>query len=122
MWRTATAGLVQMKHGRFPNAPSHNVQRAVDAIEEVLQPFVDEQQSETARRRSLEDLMEQGSRLGFLLMAQPAAFEFSWDNPFGEPGSLVVFPALHQVVNEEGARLHPAKGLTMPEVARGLLG
>jgi len=113
-WRTLTAELMQTTYGRnafSANDPrNHNILKAVEVLDAVLHPYADERMNNSQRQRNLEEILKRAASFAFMLFSQPSSWKLEWENPRGhEPGSLVIFPALVQVVDETGRSLSPPR-------------
>jgi hypothetical protein len=116
-WRVLTAELMQTTYGgnAFPaNDPrNHNILQAVEVLDVVLRPYTDERMDNNQRRRNLEEILKRAAGFAFMLFSQPSSWKFEWENPHGhEPGSIVVFPALAQIVDEIGRSLSPPRAFS----------
>lgn len=63
--------------------------------------------------------MRRAAQYAFLLFSQPGSFRFDYTGT-GQNGSLVVFPALLQTVNDEAVVLSPPRVLSEKEAVTGL--
>jgi len=72
-------------------------------------------------RGSLEAIMRQAAKLGLKLFSQPSTFAYLWDDRAGTgKNSLVVFPGLSLVADENGRVLSSPKRLTEDDSVRVL--
>ncbi|KAL9626154.1 MAG: hypothetical protein Q9204_007537 [Flavoplaca sp. TL-2023a] len=124
-WRAFTAALLQDRYGATTMTASdprnRNVTEALQALDAVLDPFVDEQRNNRERLQKLEEILKRSARFGFTLFSQPSLLEFDWNTPpSAGRGTLVVSPALAQVTDDNGRRLPRARVLEEQDIARGL--
>lgn len=63
--------------------------------------------------------MRRAAQYALLMFCQPSSFSFDYTMT-GQPGSLVVFPALLVIVNDEAERLSQPRVLSEKEVVIGL--
>jgi len=122
-WRAITSTLIQPTYGSnaFPvsDTRSRNINKLLDLLDSVLYPFASNSQDSFQRRKNLEEILKRAAGVAFLLFSQPSAWQFEWEDARArEPGSLVVFPALLQTVDETGRSLNPPQAFTQIEVSR----
>ena len=92
---------------------NHNILQAVEALDAVLRPYTDERVDNNQRRRNLEEILKRAAGFAFMLFSQPSSWKLEWENPHGhEPGSIVIFPALVQIVDETGHSLSPPRAFS----------
>ncbi|OCL02971.1 hypothetical protein AOQ84DRAFT_303670 [Glonium stellatum] len=113
-WRTLTAELMQTTYGRNAfsgnDARNHSILKAVEILDAVLQPYADTRIDNNQRRRNLEEMLKRAASFAFMLFSQPSSWKLDWHNTHGsEPGSLVIFPALVQVIDDTGRLLNPPR-------------
>jgi hypothetical protein len=116
-WRILTAELMQTTYGGnafSANDPrNHNILQAVEVLDAVLRPYTDERVDNSQRRRNLEEILKRAAGFAFMLFSQPSSWKLEWENPHGhEPGSIVIFPALVQIVDETGRSLSPPRAFS----------
>lgn len=116
-WRTLTAELMQTTYGRNAfsanDSRNQNILRAVEVLDTVLHPYADARMDNNERRRNLEEILKRAASFAFMLFSQPSSWKLEWENPHGlEPNTLVIFPALVQVVDEMGRSLSPPRAFS----------
>ncbi|KAH6715354.1 hypothetical protein BKA61DRAFT_574811 [Leptodontidium sp. MPI-SDFR-AT-0119] len=97
----------------------HRIEQAVITINDSLAPFIDSTADANSdkRLRNLESIVRRASQLAILLFSQPS----SWALDFGgsgtaQPGTIVVFPGLLEMVSEDGIIREPPRLFNQPEV------
>ena len=116
-WRILTAELMQTTYGGnafSANDPrNHNILQAVEVLDAVLRPYTDERVDNNQRRRNLEEILKRTAGFAFMLFSQSSSWKLEWENPHShEPGSIVIFPALVQIVDETGRSLSPPRAFS----------
>ena len=124
-WRAYTAALLQDRYGSTTLTASdprnRSISEALQALDAVLRPFADEQRDDRERLQKLEEILKRSARFGFTLFSQPSLLDFDWNTPpSAGKGTLVISPALTQVVDDNGRRLPRPRVLEEQEMARGL--
>jgi hypothetical protein len=101
-----TSTLLQSTYGQPTTIESdprnQSVHKAVQVADVILRPFVDERVDNATRLHNLEEIMRRAMRLAFTLFSHPSSWRFDWQETRED---VVVFPALIQLTNEDGALL-----------------
>jgi hypothetical protein len=121
-WKVISGTLLQQKYGHQldENDPrGESIAQALAAAEPILHPFINPSIDMNARRRNLEGIMRRAAQFAFLLFSQPGSFQFDYTGT-GQSGSLLVFPALLQTVNDEAEPISPPRVLSEKEAVTGL--
>jgi len=100
-WRVCTAALLSktyVENGFTRDDPrTAHIEVALKALMPILKPFVEEGKGTTCFE-DLEDILEAAARFGFRLFANPAEYEFDWnENQWFERGELTSFPELRRI-------------------------
>jgi len=76
----------------------------------ILRPFSSSQtqDEELARLRNLEEILKRAARFAYVLVSQPTLWKFEGRIGASDRGSLVVWPDLVQLTNEEGQAVRSA--------------
>jgi hypothetical protein len=122
-WRTITGELMQTSYLRSPftsqDARNRNIARTTGALEAILSPYAVSQSDHTTRRRNLEEIIKRAATFAFVIFSQPSSWRMEWpDARSMEPGSLVIFPALEQLADEEGRAFSPPRVFSEKVVRR----
>ncbi|OJD33475.1 uncharacterized protein BKCO1_3000068 [Diplodia corticola] len=109
-WRAITASMLQQTYGSKVVTESdprwHNIGRVLDELDSVLVRLRARRDENANRRQNLEEILKRATGFAFLLFSHPSSWEFEWQTgPGHEPGSVVIFPALLQVTDENGEKL-----------------
>jgi len=80
---------------------------ALNLADSILRPFSSSQSEdeEQARLRNLEEIMKRAARFAYVLVSQPTLWKFEGRVGASDGGSVVVWPVLVQVSDEEGRAL-----------------
>lgn len=113
-WRALTSELLQPTYVRNSFSAGdgrvRNIQAAATLLDSVLRPFADSRMDDGARSRNLEEILKRSAQFAFTLFSQPTAWDFDWENEQGvKSGNLCIFPALVQVMDENGEPIHPPR-------------
>ena len=122
-WRTISAALLQKAtgHTNFSAADprSGNVNRALELLDSILRPYSSQRHDDAERFNNLREILKRAARFGFLLFSQPSLWQFDWSSSRGNSReSLVIFPALVQVEDEDGRILTASRLVSEQEVVR----
>ncbi|KAH7079499.1 hypothetical protein FB567DRAFT_449551 [Paraphoma chrysanthemicola] len=122
-WRVMTAQLMQSSYVRDPFTASDsrngNIQAALAALENLLQPYADSRMDNQERRHNLEEILKRSALFAFTLFSQPSEFKFDWKNAQNvKSGELCIFPALVQVSDEAGQPVTPPRPFSEAVVRR----
>jgi hypothetical protein len=105
-WRCITSTLLQSTYGQpttiEADLRNQNIRKAVQVADFILRPYVDENADNAARIRNLEEIMRRAMRFAYMLFSHPSFWRFDWKEVREE---IVIFPALLQLSNEDGALL-----------------
>lgn len=120
-WRQMTASRMQSSHDNNNemnqgDQVQSNIQELVEALDAVLEPLASER-TNVERRINLENLVKEGARLIYMILAMPSTWEFDWKHPENKLRELVVFPALRQTSDEQCRVRSDAQTLTQPQIA-----
>jgi hypothetical protein len=113
-WRSSSADLLHSSYVANPYSASDsrnkNIEAAIVALDNVLQPYADSRVSKEERRRNLEEILKRCASFAFTLFSQPSTWDFDWKTEHsGNTGELCIFPALVQLTDEHGANVHPPR-------------
>lgn len=91
------------------DARSHNISSALEMLDTILVRLRARRDENAQRLRDLEEILGHAANFAFLVFSHPSSWVFDWQaSPAQESGSVVVFPALLQVTDENGQWLsHP---------------
>ena len=112
-WRMVTADLLQSIYIRSPFVSSDDRNSgvraaAVQALNNILEPFADSRMDNGQRKRDLEELLQRSALFAFALFGRPSCWEFDWKEDEGvNSEELCIFPALMQVTDESGEPVSP---------------
>ncbi|KAI4673901.1 uncharacterized protein J4E88_008368 [Alternaria novae-zelandiae] len=110
---TMTGALL---HGRVGQDTQERFQRFASAaadLDAVVASFV-QSGLEAQRRKNLDMILARSANFAFLLFEQPGVFRFGFSS---EHGGLAVFPALLQIIGDQGQVLVPSRVLLEKEIA-----
>jgi hypothetical protein len=116
---TATLSTIAYGQATLSDDDKRNkcIKLAVTDADSFLSFYARENVSSQPRLENLEEIMKRGARVAWLLFSQPAEFVADW-NEVGS-GTIVVFPGLQQVSDEEGRVLTTKRTLgDIKEVVR----
>jgi hypothetical protein len=113
-WKTITGALLQQQVSKQPQGLAQNFIDVIAKLDAVLAPFVTESVDSGQRRKNLEMILTRSAKLAFLLFTQPGSFRFDFSS---QEGTLVVFPALVQTVDDRGQVLSRLRVFMEKEVA-----
>ncbi|KAH9863882.1 hypothetical protein J1614_009814 [Plenodomus biglobosus] len=115
-WKAITGALMQQRFGKNPHESSRAeiFTATIAEIDAVLAPFVQGSVDGGQRRKNLDMILTRAANFAFLLFSQPGSFRFDFASGHG---GLVAFPALVQIVGDQGQVLRPARVLLDKEVA-----
>lgn len=82
-------------------------------LDSILAPFVEEGANGGQRRNNLDMILTRSANFAFLLFSQPGSFQFDFAS---RHGGLVAFPALVQMIGDQGQVLSPPRVLMEKEV------
>ena len=112
-WRCITSTLLQSTYGQpttiEADPRNQSVRKAVQVADFILRPYVDEKADNAARIRNLEEIMRRAMRFAYMLFSHPSFWRFDWQEAREE---IVIFPALLQLTNEDGALLKSPRPLS----------
>ncbi|KAF2025511.1 hypothetical protein EK21DRAFT_76308 [Setomelanomma holmii] len=113
-WRAMTAELLQSSYVRdlFDTSDSRNtsIQKALTALDNILQPYADSRMDNLQRQRNLEEILKRSALFAFTLFSQPSVWDFDWKvDQSVKSGELCVFPALVQLSDETGQAVEPPR-------------
>ena len=75
----------------------------VESLNAALGPYGSDRDNE--RLQNLEELVKRGARFGYLLFTQPTDWTFHWgESQTKQSGTIVVYPALMQIGDDQGRR------------------
>jgi len=105
-WRSITSTLLQSTYGQpttiEADPRNESVHKAMQVADIILRPYVDERADNAARLYNLEEIMRRAVRFAYTLFSHPSFWRFDWHDT---REGIVVFPALLQLTNEDGAPL-----------------
>ena len=105
-WRSITSTLLQSTYGQPTTTEAdprnESVRKAMQVADIILRPYVDERADNAARLYNLEEIMRRAVRFAYTLFSHPSFWRFDWQDT---REGIVVFPALLQLTNEDGAPL-----------------
>lgn len=113
-WKTITGALLQQQFSNQSQDVAQSFTEVVAILSLILAPFVKGSIDGGQRRKNLDMILTRSANLAYLLFTQPGSFRFDFTGPHG---TLVVFPALLQVVDDEGQVLGQPRALVEREVA-----
>jgi hypothetical protein len=116
-WKVVSGALLQRQYGQYDrdnDARSSSITLAVDIADSTLRPFICPGIDLDARRRNLESIVGRAAQFAFLVFAQPSSFRFDFTSA-GQPDTLVVFPAMVQIVDDEAQIVAPPRVFTQKE-------
>ena len=94
-----------------------SIRLAVSQADAFLASCAQDKVNDAARLRNLEEVMKRGARLAWLFFSQPATFAADWT--CSDRSSLVIYPGLVQVCDNEGCELQVQRVLgQVKEVAQ----
>ena len=97
----------------------HNIQGAAGILDNILRPYSDSRMEDGQRTRNLEEILKRAALFAFTLFSQPSSWNFDWQNEVGvKSGSLCIFPALVQVMDESGESVKPPRPFSEAVVRR----
>ncbi|KAE8828154.1 hypothetical protein PTNB73_06611 [Pyrenophora teres f. teres] len=112
-WRISTAELLQSSYvqNSFTVSDSRHevIQTTLVMLDSILQPYADPRINNGGRKQNLEELLKRSALFAFTLFSQPGAWEFEWQGHNVTSGELCIFPALVQVVDDNGQPLSPPR-------------
>ncbi|KAH8731914.1 hypothetical protein GQ44DRAFT_670571 [Phaeosphaeriaceae sp. PMI808] len=122
-WRVMTAELLQSSYIRDPFNASDNrngsIQAALDALDNILQPYADSRMDNGQRRRNLEEIIKRSALFAFKLFSQPSTWDFDWkEDQDVKSGELCIFPALVQLSDEAFQPVSPPRPFSEAVVRR----
>ncbi|RMZ68081.1 cell wall integrity and stress response component [Pyrenophora seminiperda CCB06] len=121
-WRILTAESLQSSYVRNPFTPSDSrheaIQTTLATLDSVLQPYADPRMNNEERKRNLEELLKRAALFAFTLFSQPSVWEFEWQDHSVASGELCIFPALVQVVDENGQPISPPRPFSEAVIRR----
>lgn len=98
---------------------NHNIEAALRVLDPILLLYTDSRMDKNQRRRNLEEILKRAATFAFTLFSQPSSWDFDWKDQQGVmSGSLCVFPALVQVVDEAGEPVKPPRAFSEAVVRR----
>ncbi|KAJ8109603.1 hypothetical protein OPT61_g7338 [Boeremia exigua] len=110
-WKTITGALLHERQRQDPSR-SQGFQDTITSLDAILAPLVKSGVDGVQRQKNLEMILTRAANFAFLLFRQPGSFRFDFAS---RQGRLTVFPALVQIVGDQGQLLSPAKPLTERE-------
>jgi hypothetical protein len=114
-WKTITGALLLQQAGNQPEDLAQSFTDVIANIDAVLAPFVAKSVDGGGQRyKNLNMILTRSAKLTFLLFTQPGSFRFDFS---GRQGTLVVFPALVQTVDDRGQALSHVRVLLEKETA-----
>jgi hypothetical protein len=113
-WKVITGALLQHQVSQQPPGLAQNLADIITKLDTILAPFVTGDVNGSQRRKNLEMILTRSANLAFLLFTQPGSFRFDF---ISQRGTLVVFPALVQTVDDRGHILSRPRILVDKEVA-----
>lgn len=122
-WRAITASMLQQTYGSNfiteSDPRSYNIGHALEELDSVLVRLRARRDENASRRQNLEEILKRAAGFAFLLFSHPSFWKFEWlaDSNHG-PGSVVIFPALLQITDENGERLSRPRPFEDMEIAR----
>ncbi|KAL7625953.1 hypothetical protein AAE478_002722 [Parahypoxylon ruwenzoriense] len=109
-WRQLSAFLLHPgRSDRTPLAPSedlstHEAQKLAVVLNNFLEPFVEgDREVRYEQENHLREVIVECVTFGYLLFSQPSEYRFHFDGGGGS-NSIVVFPGLDKISDEEGNR------------------
>lgn len=119
--KVITGTLFQQRSKSNYQGDEESIGRAVRAINDIVAPFV--QNNNDQRLKNLDGIIRRASQFAVLLYSQPSLWRFDWRSSTsgavaaGSPTpSIVVVPALLQIVSDEAEILEPPRVFTEPEI------
>jgi hypothetical protein len=118
-----TADLLRSTHvhDAFNSSDSRhaNIQAAMGALENILQPYADSRMNDEHRKRNLEELLKRAAGFALTLFSQPSTWDFDWKEEQGvRSAELCIFPALMQLTDETGEPVRPPQPFSEAVVRR----
>jgi hypothetical protein len=122
-WRVMTADLLRSTHvhDAFSSSDSRhaNIQAAMGALENILQPYADSRMNDEHRKRNLEEILKRAAGFALTLFSQPSTWDFDWKEEQGvKSAELCIFPALMQLTDETGEPVRPPQPFSEAVVRR----
>ncbi|KAF2497223.1 hypothetical protein BU16DRAFT_353874 [Lophium mytilinum] len=113
-WKAITAECIKNAYLLNPFGPQDarnpNILKTTEVLEAILAPFAVTRMDHSTRRRNLEEIIKRAATFAFVLFSQRSSWRLEWpDSRTMAPGSLVIFPALEQIMDEEGRRFSPPR-------------
>ncbi|KAI0396974.1 hypothetical protein F5Y17DRAFT_47221 [Xylariaceae sp. FL0594] len=125
-WRQLTAFLLNPDRGQLtPLVPSEDIstqqaQQLTLALNRFLEPFFPSDREERyEQENSLRELVAECATFGYVIFSQPAEYRFRYDSN-GGLNTLVVFPGLDRISDEEGRRYRPPEPRIAPPVVESV--
>jgi hypothetical protein len=112
-WKTLTGALLQPHMNKTPQDVPHGFPEVIAKLDAILAPLIATSVDGDQRYRNLHMILTRAARLAFLLFSQPSTFRFDFSAP---EGTMVVFPALVQTVDDRGQVLSRPRVLMEKEV------
>jgi hypothetical protein len=115
-WKAITGAMLQQRFGHGVQGPSRDQTFAniTADLDSVVAPFVQGNLDGGQRGKNLDMILTRSANFAFLLFSQPGSFRFDFS---AVHGSLVAFPALMQIIGDQGEELRPVRVLLEKEVA-----
>ncbi|KAK7705365.1 hypothetical protein SLS57_010127 [Botryosphaeria dothidea] len=120
------ATMLQSRYGTGTitedDSRSHNISSALEMLDTILVRLRARRDENAQRLRDLEEILGHAANFAFLVFSHPSSWVFDWQaSPAQEPGSVVIFPALLQVTDENGQWLSHPHVFEEKEVAPDLI-
>jgi hypothetical protein len=130
-WRSTTAFLLQSSLSRANRTPivpdipelQPKISKKTAVLNTILRDFVSRDVDNHEREANLEAIIKNGAKLGLALFSQSTAWKFDWGgNAESEVAqhqtqTIVTFPALVKITNNEGFRYRHARTALKAETA-----
>jgi len=112
-WKAMTGALLHGRVGQDTQDRLHRFASAAADLDAIVAPFV-QRGLESQRSKNLDMILARSANFAFLLFEQPGVFRFGYSS---EHGGLAVFPALLQIIGDQGQVLVPSRVLLEKEIA-----
>jgi hypothetical protein len=119
--KVITGTIFQQRTQSNFQGDEESIGRAVRAVNDIVAPFV--QNNDDQRLKNLDGIIRRASQFAVLLYSQPSLWRFDWRSSTSSataagtsPPSIVVVPALLQIVSDEAEIIEPPRVFAEPEV------
>ena len=112
-WKAMTGALLHGRVGQDTQDRIHRFASSAADLDAIVAPFV-QRGLESQRSKNLDMILARSANFAFLLFEQPGVFRFGFSS---EHGGLTMFPALLQIIGDQGQVLVPSRVLLEKEIA-----